>query len=213
MARTNRNQVMRIFTSGKYANDKYSLADKIGHDVKKAQAAVVRSVAGLSRRVPAMTKRLVLDTYRIASSKVSQGVRVRTTNAALSVDASALRFALGEFGGHWGGRSSPGATAEVVAGERRTYAGAFMAPGRLRGSVTSLIYSRTGRFAVMKSGRYAGKRREVIRANRGPSLQQMIVGHDQSGKQVGRDLRAALGEQMRDYYVGELHRQYELAGV
>lgn len=213
VARTHRNRVLKIRTAGKYANDQYGLAAQLQRAVKKADKAKIRAVAGLKRRALPAAKRLVTQNYGIPKSKIKDRVRVRTTPVTLSVDASQLRFALSEFGGKWGGPKTPGATAAVVRGERKTYQHAFIRPGRLRGSEAQLIYTRTGRYATQKHGRYAGKRREVIAVNRGPSTKDMLTGHRPDGVVVGADLRTPLGHELIDYYISELHRLYALADV
>lgn len=212
-----RDRVLFVRTAGKYANDEYGLAKRLGHAVKRADRAKLRAVAGLKRKVPVMAKRAVVDEYNIPKSKLAKSFRVHTTPVTLNLLASGLKFGLEEFGGKWGGRRTPGATAEIIRGKRTSYRHAFMARGRRRGRETELIYLRRsaylgGSYAVDVTGHQRSKqakvRRDPILALGGPSAYMMVSGRDSSGKIVYPRIYATLEEEMITWYVRELRRLY-----
>jgi hypothetical protein len=210
-------QVVRFITNGQRANDGYGLAQQVGRIVKRADDARIKAAISTSRRAGPLAKSLITAKYGIAPSQITNRVRARLDHDTLRVDASKLRFPLVLFRGKWGGRSTAGAVASIVITQPRTYAGAFTARGRFRGTTMPLIYTRQrGRKKLMKSGRYAGKVREPIVVNRGPSTYDMVAGflRDEggTGEIVGRsgNTQGTLRGQLIAYFVGEYRRLYSI---
>lgn len=205
MASKRRDTSIRFYVNGKRAEDAYGLSRRVGNVVKRVDAAKKKAVASTVRKVSPYVKQAIAPVYSIAPSKLTDRVRVQVTPDTIRISASASKFSLVEFQGKWGGRASAGATASIVVGRQKTYAGAFISPGRLRGSDTKLIYARTGQKKVQKYGRYKGKNRESIRALRGPSTAGML-----SDTSHGEGVRPTVVRALVDFYINELKRQYAL---
>jgi hypothetical protein len=213
-----RRQVVRFFTNGQRADDAFGLSAQVGRIVQRADDARQKAAVSTLRKASPLAKALITSRYGIAPSQVTNRVRARLDSDTIRVDASQLRFPLSMFRSKWGGVHTAGATASIVITEPRVYAGAFIAPGRFRGSVMPLIYTRKrGRKKLMTAGRYKGKTREPIVANRGPSTYDMVLGfvRDQGGTVTARegDSSQSLNAQLVSFYVGEYRRLYAVSAA
>lgn len=157
-----------------------------------------------------MARDVLAEEYTIAPSHLTGKVKVYDSGDTLHVNASVRRFPLSLFDAHWGGRSTAGATVATRRGHAKTYAGAFIAPGRYRGKRQPTVYTRlAGRKRVMQRGRYKGEVREMIRALRGPSTYDMLT-EIERGTAGGKSGSGAYTRALRTYYVSELRRLYAL---
>lgn len=208
----NRRRVVSFLTNGKLG-DRYGLSERVGQLVKRGDDAAKKAIASTARKASPMAKALLTARYSLPPGQITNRVSTRVDPQTLHVDASLLRFPLSMFRGRWGGASTPGATASILLAQTRTYASAFIAPGRFRGVTMPLIYSRKkGRKVLMTHGRYKGKQRERIVVNRGPSVHDMLTGREAGGTPVGtgENLSAILSAQLVAFYVTELRRLYAL---
>jgi hypothetical protein len=205
-------QVVKFFTTGKRFAQSFAVPDYVRGIVKRYDTAKAQAVAIVAEQAVSLATSMVKANYTIPEGELAGKLRTANTPDAFRLFASSLRYPLALFNGQWGGASSSGATAEIVKGQRRTYAHAFIAPGRFRGRTIPLIYTRVGGRVRMKHGRYSGKLREPTKVLRGPSVYQMIIGTDQSGNEKYVPLRQPLTEQLRNQYFAEVNRRYaELA--
>ncbi len=210
-----RNSALKFYTSGKAAKSLHGLTDIADNVLSSFDTAVQSATAGLKRRAGPAVSRAVRENYGVTRSTLAQPgmFRVELGSQAkgdyLSIWASTRQLPLADFGGRWSGPSSPGATAEIERGQRKTYTGAFMAKGRIRGQERPLIYTRIkGKKSVQKYGRYQGQMREPIRALRGPSPFEMVSGV--GGYPAPLRTRQTILAELSAFYVNELHRQFKL---
>lgn len=178
MARQNKkSRVVKFYTNGKLADDRYALFERVGQIVRRSDIATKRAVASTARRIMPIAREEVRQVFNVRPSVLNKRFRVEVTGASIFLHATSYRPPLIAFGGKWDGPSSAGATAEVEIGRRETYPGAFIAPGRIAGKNQKVIYQRKrGQKRVQKYGRYKGKLREPIRVLRGPSAYEMATG-------------------------------------
>jgi hypothetical protein len=204
--RNKKNQVLRIFTNGKRADDAYGLSAFVGQFVRRTEQATKRSIVTVARRAEPLAKREVLKGFNIAEAKLAGKFRAVTTPDSLRLFASDRRFAVIDFGGQWGGRTTPGATARIEAsGAPQTFKGAFIASVKGRQSI---------RERSIRGGKRAGRGPLII--VRGPSPKDMITGlrTDQRRNPIGRYPNPpgeAIVRQLREIYITELQRQIALA--
>lgn len=206
-------RVVTFYTNGGRAEAQSGISARVGAIVKRNDDATQRAKASTARKAAPLAKQLITARYSIKGSYVTNRVRVRELRDAIGIDASVLRFPLVLFSGRWGGHGSSGATASIVQAQTRTYTGSFISPGRFRGEAMPLIYSRIrGSKVLQKHGRYKGKVREAIVANRGPSTHDMLTGIERDGdaQPIGNfsdgDLTATLRSSLASYYVSEQRR-------
>lgn len=202
-------QVVRFFTSGSRFAQQFALPDYVRGIVKRYDTAKSEAVAAVSAQAAPRAQAMILANYSIPESELTGRLRTANTPDTFRLFASSLRFPLSLFKGAWGGHGSAGATAEIVKGQQKTYAHAFISPGRFRGRVIPMIYSRIGGKVRMKHGRYTGQLREPIKALRGPSTYQMVIGTDQGGTEKYVPLREPLSKELRDLYFAEVSRRYK----
>ena len=203
-------RAVKFFTNGRRADNAYGLSEQVGRIVRRTDVARRRAVVSTSRRAAPMARDVLAEEYTIAASHLAGKVKVYDSGDALHVNASVRRFPLSLFDAHWGGRSTAGATVATRRGQAKTYAGAFIAPGRYRGKRQPTVYTRlAGRKRVMQHGRYKGKLRETIRALRGPSTYDMLT-EVERGSAAGKSGSGAYTRALRTNYVSELRRQYAL---
>ncbi len=185
MARTKnrRNSAFKFYVNGKAAKSLHGLTDVAGGVLSAFDTAVQRATVGLKRRAGPAVSRAVRENYGLKRTTLSGSEMFRIEEGTLkkggylSIWASTRELPLIYFGGRWSGPGSPGATAEIERGMRKTYTSAFIAPGRIRGQERPVIYTRLkGKKAVQKHGRYKGQTREPIRVLRGPSPFEMVSG-------------------------------------
>lgn len=201
-------QVVKFYTSGKRFAQQFGLPDYVRGIVTRYDTAKSEAVAVVSEQAAARAQAMLLANYTIPESELAGRLRTANTRDAFRLFASSLRFPLSLFKGSWAGPGSAGATAEIVKGRQKTYAHAFISPGRFRGRTIPMIYTRIGGKTRMKHGRYTGQLREPIKALRGPSTYQMVIGTDQGGTEKYVPLREPLSKELRDLYLAEVARRY-----
>lgn len=213
MAISRRNSALKFYLNGLAARDLHGLTDLAGNLLDAYDVSVIRARAGLYRRAEPAAKRNVRAVYNVRASaladrfRIEEGVRGRGRDSEelLSIWASTRSLSLIEFGGRWRGparrkrgRFAPGASAEIVRGQRKTYESAFIATiqGRRAIRVRSFDGAR---------GRRHG--RGPVRMLRGPSPFEMLsgVGHEPS-----RQVRDATLSELTTFYFAELKRQFRM---
>lgn len=161
-----------------------------------------KSIASVRRRFEPAAKRSIREVYNVRASDLSGRFTVLSgadsSGEYLTLNASTKPLPLIGFGGRWGGRKTPGATAGIQKGQRKVYASAFIAKvgGRLR-----LIARQFSRDATAPSGRDG---RNKLRTLTGPSAYQMVMGE-------GDAIAARLAREMNAFRGNELIRQLLLA--
>lgn len=201
-----RNRAFSITYNGKRANSFYGLADRVGQAVSRFGTAESRAKSSLKRRVQPAASRLVREHYNVTAAKLRGGMRLaegtHRDGDYLALWASSRRLSLIDFGGRWGGRRTPGATAEVVRGQRRTFPGTFIATVKGRKAI---------RARTFQDGRRAP--RGPLTMYRGPSIFEMLSPSETPGsyQQASLKIRRDLITQLTDFYVAELRRQFKLS--
>jgi hypothetical protein len=205
-ARNRKGRAIQLFVNGKRADDQYALFARVGRTISASEEAARLALAETSTQMIPVTEAAIARTYNVPGNRIAGRLRVRNTRTSITLYAFQRRIPLAEFGGQWGGRGTPGASAEVVRGQRRTYPSAFMAPGRIEGRKVDLIYQRVGPKREQKHGRYKGKKRQGIKHLWGPSVRDMIHGRipdpiTRGSGLRGPFLRAEITEQLADFHV------------
>lgn len=202
-----RNSAVKFYVNGRAAKDLHGITDSVGGVLSAYDTATQRAVVGLRRRAVPAAVRAVRANYNVKAAtvrsrvKLEEGSRGRRGERSdyISIWASTRRLPLLEFGGRWGGRRTKGATAQIVKGERKVYAGAFIS------SVQGLRAIRERQFDSA-----TGKRapRGPLRMLRGPSVFAMLSGLDY---EPARRSHEATLEELTDFYRSELRRQWAMA--
>lgn len=215
-----RNSAVKFYTSGKIAKDLHGVTDSVNGVLKAWDTAAQRAVSNLRRRAVPAGVRAVRENYNVKASTVRSRVRLeggtRRPKRAdrsdfISIWASTRRLPLLEFAGRWGGPRTKGARAQVVRGQSKVYAGAFIAGVGWRGvsgrAVKADTVSRGIFVRSYDSGR--GKRvgRGPLQMLRGPSVFEMLSGLNHAPARRSRD---AVLEELTTYYRSELRRQWAL---
>ncbi len=124
----------------------------------------------------------------------------------ISIWASTRKFPLMDFGGRWrgparrkSGRFAPGASAEIVRGQRKTYDSAFIATIQGRRAI---------RVRSFDSGLQKRAGRGPVHMLRGPSPFEMLSGV--GGYPASVAARDATVNELQVFYLGELRRQFKL---
>lgn len=211
-----RNSAVKLFVNGKSADDLYGLSKRIGQRVSKYSLAAQRAQASLARRVQPMAKREIRQVYGIKASLLNGTLSLynglRRKGDYIALQASLRRMPLSSFGGAWGGRATPGATASVLLGQRKVYASAFIANVGWRGASGGAVKGGTSSKAIyVRTRGVDGKRvaRGPLKRLYGPSVFEMLSSgaHDNA---ASRRVRGAVVSGLETYYVGELARQIAL---
>ena len=147
--------------------------------------ALSRTRRGAQQRVSTLIRDRGKTQYNLSAARAKQGIKVTSIrNDAFFVIGNGNPISLTSFSGTRGTKNS-GVSVMIIKGRRRRLVSAFIARGvggAERGSASGAeqVFSRfsprglhMGR-RVMKRGTYAGKRREVIRAVKGPSIASMM---------------------------------------
>lgn len=162
-----------------------------------------KAVATVRRRFEPAAKRLIRENYNVKAKDLAGKFSVEVSELAgagtvLRLRASTSKTPLAEFGGQWGGRKSPGATAAIGKGQgRKVYHEAFIATidGRRR-----MLVRQFSRDSHLKSGRDP---RNKLRRLSGPSPYQMVRG-------VGDDNAQRLSREMNELRANEIVRLLRL---
>ena len=130
-----------------------------------SQRVITRSIATLRRRMATETRRFVSDEYGISTRELGQRITTDSTVDTVTVYGTTPRIPLIKFNGHYSGRRSVGATAEIIRGQVKTYSGAFFSKGK-KNIVARGINKATGK-------RYG---RLPIVVLHGPTPESMVLG-------------------------------------
>lgn len=208
MARVSRrNSAFKFYVNGTQARDLHGLTGIADQVLSAYDTSVMRAVVGLKRRVLPVTSREVRKEYGVQARalqgrfRVEDGRRGKKGGDYLSLWASTRRAPLLDFQGRWGGRRTVGATASIDAGQRKQYPGAFIATIQGRRAI------RVRQRDASTGKRYA---RGPVRMLYGPSPFEMVSGLDHRGSV---NVRSAVMETLRTFYIGELQRQFKLGGL
>jgi hypothetical protein len=203
--RNKKNQALLFFTNGKRADNAFGLSAFVGQLVRRTEQSTKRAVATTARRLEPLAKREVSAAFNLPATKLAGKFQVVTTADSIRLFASERRFAAIDFGGRWGGISTPGATAQIErGGNQQVFAGAFIANVQGRVSI---------RERRIRGGRRAPRGPLII--IRGPSAREMVAGRrtDQRRNPLGAygsvPAEAILRE-LRGIYITELQRQIAL---
>lgn len=137
---------------------------------KDADQAKRRAMRKLDRALPVAWRRDIQSEFNIAAKQLRDRITAYVRGDSLVLIGRRRPIGLINFAGRWkrsNRRGAPAASAEVKRGERRETDGGFFATGLHQ---NRHIFVRTGRMARAMRGRYAGKRREQIKALYGPSV-------------------------------------------
>lgn len=143
-----------------------------GLSERNIQQQAARAMVSVRRKVQPVAKRIVRQTYAVQPGALSDAFDALTGRdggqSYVALKARTAPVSLIRFGGRWSKRS-PGATAEILRGDRKTYEAAFIA------TVPS-----GGRHIFARALRTAGGRepRLPLRRLNGPSAFQMVQGRD-----------------------------------
>ncbi len=164
--------------------------------------ADARSNVSVRRRFEPAAKKAIRAVYNVRARDLTGRFTVNSgrdqNGEYLTLNASVKKLPLIGFGGRWGGRKTPGATADIQTGKRKVYASAFIA--RIGGQ-RRMVVRQFSRDATAPSGR-DGRRK--LRTLTGASAFQMVMGE-------GQVIAAKLARQMNEYRSSELIRQLKLA--
>jgi len=211
-----RNSALKLFVNGRAADNLYGLSKRIGDRVSRYSQAAQRAQSSLARRVQPVAKREIRKVYGIKASTLNGRLALynglRRKGDYIALQASTRRLPLASFGGTWGGRSTPGATASVLVGQRKTYTSAFVARVGWRGASGGSLKDDTASTAIyvrqlQPTGRRVG--RGPLRRLYGPSVFEMLSPGTHANQAALR-VRGAVLSELETYYVGELARQIAL---
>jgi hypothetical protein len=205
MAYSRRNSGLKFYVDGQRAKSLHGLVDPLDRTLSAYETATVRAVSSLKRRAEPAAKRVVRSLYNVKAGDLSGKFRIEDgvsgrggdRSGFISIWASTRRMPLIAFGGRWGGRKTPGATAAITSDASKTYGSSFIA------TVRGLRSIRVRQFV---GGKRAG--RGPLRILRGPSPFEMISGLDHH---ASRDVKSGIVTELRAFYLGELRRQWKLA--
>lgn len=128
-----------------------------------------RAIQTLTRRLPVQARRDIQGEYNIRAGRVTKDLSVGVTRERVRLIGHWRGIGLNQYGAR---QTRRGVTASIFRGQRRLYAGSFMA--RLLGGNLQAV-ERSGEPRVMKAGRYKGKRRQPIATLYGPTVAQMLA--------------------------------------
>lgn len=167
------------------------------------QSVAVGSLRKVAEQVRTQAKREITARYKIHSSLIKDNIKINLHPSRLEADIvlkSRLLEAI-EFSPRASNRR--GVSVEIIRGQRRYPKSWFiqqMASGHIN------IFRRTGKFAIMSKGSYAGKRREVIQIVHTISASQMLAARPVFEK-LEKFFREKLPEVLKhelDYYVSQM---------
>lgn len=139
------------------------LADQFPREASKALNDTTKETK--NRAIRELTKE-----YNITKPKVEKRQKIviiwsSASRLVAEIIPSAKRTPIFLFAGRKGGRRAKGASVEIIRGARKALRSTFVA--EMKGKQDQEtghkgIFERTGKFAVMKRGRYKGKVREQV---------------------------------------------------
>jgi len=202
MAARTRSQAAKLTVNGKAPTGANALGRRVAERLARYSTAAGRTKASLARRVQPTGKREIRSVYNLKASALNTSMKLdsgRSADGAIVLRASTRRLPLIVFSGAWSGRTSPGATASILLGQRKTYTSAFIA-------------SAHGQRAVFVRERSASGRRPSrapLRKLYGPSVFDMLAVSPNTDSPANR-VRDRVISQLESFYVTELARQIRL---
>jgi hypothetical protein len=127
-----------------------------------------RALSTLQRRLSTETRRDIQREYQIPAGRLTKNLRVVATTSGTSITGYFRGIGLRNFSGR---QVRAGVTAAIFRGKRTLRAGAFFA-SLLGGGVQAV--KREGDKRLMTRGRYAGKMRQPLAVQYGPTAAQML---------------------------------------
>lgn len=161
--------------------------------------ADAKAVGTVKRRFEPAAKRLIREKYNVRASELASKFTVTERGGdspgdgiVLHLNASVRKLPLISFGGRWGGRKTPGATASIGKGEgRKVYHSAFVAS--VKGKQHMLV-RQFSRDSNSPSGRDP---RNKLRRLSGPSPYQMVRGNgDENALRLSRDMNTLRAQEI-----------------
>jgi hypothetical protein len=131
-----------------------------------------RAIGTLKRKVGTEARRDIQREYNIKAGRLSKDLRVSTPSDGIRITGYFRGIGLRNFSAR---QTKAGVTAGVFKAKRTLREGAFFAP--LLGGVdggNKHVVRREGDKRVMTRGRYAGKQRQPIAVQYGPTAAQML---------------------------------------
>lgn len=157
--------------------------DGVSESTLQQQAA--RAMVSVRRKAQPVAKQIVRQVYGVQSSALGDAFDAisgtEAGQAYVGLRARVAPVSLIRFGGRWSKRGT-GATAEIMRGDRKIYASAFIA-----------VMPNGGRHIFARAPLGAGKRapRLPLRRLHGPSPYQMVQGRrGETAEQVNAELAA-----------------------
>lgn len=145
------------------------IAARVAETQQAADKAINRARSTLRRRIVPEARRDIQAEYNLKAARITAGLTARNTAEGVELIGSKRGIGLIEFGGK---ATKTGATAKVRKdGGASVRPGAFIAP--LLGNNPHIV-ERYGKKRRMTAGRYAGKMRQPIAIEYGPSIAQML---------------------------------------
>jgi hypothetical protein len=160
-----------------------------------------RALGTLQRRLSTETRRDIQRQYQIPAGRLAKDLRVVVTPLGTKITGYFRGIGLRNFGARVSKRN--GVSASIFKGQRTAFPHAFRAPllGGAAGANDQIV-RRQGEKRVMTRGRYAGKSRQPIVVQYGPTAAQML-------RKEGRP------ERLADFALGvlgaEMQRQVQSA--
>jgi hypothetical protein len=127
-----------------------------------------RAIGTLRRRLPVQARRDIQAEYALTAARINKDLGIGVIAGGLRLTGYFRGIGLRNFAAR---QTKPGVTASVFRGQRSLREGTFMAP-LLGGNVQ--VVRREGEPRLMTKGRYAGKRRQPLVVEYGPSVAQML---------------------------------------
>lgn len=161
--------------------------------------AANRASVSAKRKFEPAAKRVIRSIYNVKLRDLGGKFQVRTGSddegEFIALSASTRGIPLINFGGRWGGRKTPGATASIQKGQSKVYQSAFIATIRGERKLVARQLLRGG----------GGRRhpREKLRTLLGPSPFQMLEGPNEANA-------LAVADEVRDFFASEIERQLTL---
>lgn len=223
-SRNRQGRALLAYVNGKRADFTHGMADRVGRSVRAVESAARKTVASTRRRAGPIASRDIRAAYNLRAGDLRGRVIAESTRSSVSVYAHRRRIPLvdfserSDFAARWGGARTPGASVEIIRGQREVLPSTFIrrgggqGSGRLAGGGRLIVFQRWGHARTQQYGRYKGTVRQPIRALYGPSLHDMIHGRiphpitRAPGWRSGPRLREKITEQVVGFAAAEYRR-------
>lgn len=167
---------------------------ELGALARKLPTIQKRAIGTLRRRLPVQARRDIQAEYNVGAARLRKDLGTSILPDGLRITGFFRGIGLRNFAAR---QTGTGVTSAIFRGKRSLREDAFMAP-LLGGGIQAV--RREGDKRVMKQGRYAGKRRQPLVVEYGPSAAQML----RKGRRPNRLMDFARG-----VLRGEVDRQLE----